>query len=144
VKALFDKTRKEVARLSAEVSSEPVKKAEAPPPKAEPPPPAPPPPAPVAAKVEPVVEAQPEEPQKTRHLVVPFVAVGVGAVSGALAAYFGATAKSFEGRANNAPFESDAIALGGQATTNALAANICWGIAAGALVLAVVLFLVKY
>lgn len=86
----------------------------------------------------PIVEATPP---KERHVVVPII-FGVTAVAAVgVAAYFGVQAKSLEQQANAAPFESDAVAAGRQAQTNALIANVGFGLAGAAAATAVLTYL---
>ncbi len=76
-----------------------------------------------------------------RHLVVPIV-IGATAIAAAgVATYFGLQAKSLELQANAARYESDAVSMGREARTNALAANVAFGIAGAATVTAIVTYL---
>lgn len=61
-------------------------------------------------------------------------AVGVG---------FGLQARSVQEEADSAPFESDAKALGREAQSAATRANLSYGLAAGAALVAVVTYLLQ-
>lgn len=145
VTALFEKAK---AKVVAAKPVEPASVAEpAPAPKPEPEP-APEPKvadAPVAPKLTPKVEEPvavvEAVPPKERRLAVPLVLGGVGVVSVGVAAFFGVQAKSHERQANGATFESDAVSLGRQAKTDALVANVGFGVAGAAAVAAVVSYL---
>jgi len=98
-------------------------------------------------KVEAPKEAVVEPPSVTaqvtkRHLVVPIVLGGAAVVSTVIASVFGAQAKSLESQANAATFETDIYALGNSARGNATAANVFFGVAAAALIAAVVVYFV--
>ncbi len=102
-------------------------------------------------ELEPKVEAPPNEPNPpaapglfdkvdlSRHHLLPPLSLGGGALlATVVASVFGAEARSLEGQANRAIFESDIYRLGNSARTNATAANVCFAVAGAALVAAVV------
>ncbi len=88
------------------------------------------------------VEIHQEPPKRGRHLVAPLAVLGVSAAAAIVAIVFGAQAKSYESQANAGMFESDSIAWGATARTDALVANVCWAVAGAALIAAVITFFV--
>ncbi len=129
VTALVDKVR---AKLGPVPEPEP---AVAPPPDApavvllEPPPP--PPPA--------IAEPAPRPVRVAAPLTVGAIAAATAIAGGVL----GGLAKSSEAGSHGATFESDAVALGGRAQNEALAANVCFGVAGAAALVAIVIYLAQ-
>ena len=147
VAGLFEKARAKVASVAPVEKPDPPpeKIVEVPPPKVEPPPLPPVQDAPKRVELVPA-ETPPAlvqtSPPKQTHLAVP-VAIGAVAVAAVVVAIvFGVQARSLESRANNAAFESDAVSLGRQATTDALVANVGFSLAGAAAVAAVISFVV--
>jgi hypothetical protein len=89
---------------------------------------------------EPPVDLTQKKPLK---LAAPLAAGGVGVAAVIIGGVLGAQAKSAEAAKNNARFESDAVAHAKAAQNMALGANVCFGIAAAAVVTGVVLWLVQ-
>ena len=77
-----------------------------------------------------------------KRLAAPIALAGTSAVAAGLAAYFGVQAKSLEGQANAANFQSDAVTLGQRARTQALLSNSAWGVAGATAAAAVITYFV--
>jgi hypothetical protein len=89
----------------------------------------------------PPVEAT--EPVVSRHVpVLPFVVAGISLVGFGIGAGFGASAHSLDAQAQAAVFQSDAVAMHGQAQTSATVANVCFALASAVALTALVLFIV--
>jgi len=74
--------------------------------------------------------------------VAPLVVLGVGVAAAGVGAAFGVMANSEVNAARNATFQSDTIAHLNQANTNALVANIAFGVAGAAAITAVITYFV--
>jgi hypothetical protein len=108
-----------------------------PPPKSEPevaPTPLPPPPTPPPAAPPPEVERQ------QLHLVAPLTLAGISAASVIVAAIFGVQANSFQGQSRAAMYDSEAAALLQTGKTDALIANILFGVAGAAVITALIVY----
>ncbi|MBK7862939.1 MAG: hypothetical protein IPJ65_30880 [Archangiaceae bacterium] len=129
VTAMFERAKEKLAGAPAvEAKPEPT--------------PTPPPAAVEEPKAPPVVAVEPAPvvaPQRPVRLAAPLVLVGVGAVSAAVAAYFGVTAQSLARQAKEpTAFQSDALAWSSQAKTDALLCNVLWAVAGAAVIAAVI------
>ena len=98
--------------------------------------PAPPKPAPP-----PVVASAPERSRAPGP--VPLTLAGVAVLAAAAGTSFGLHAKALEQQANQAPFESDALALGRSAGDSATAANVAFATSLGAVAAAAVVYWVE-
>ncbi len=101
---------------------------------------APPQPAPEATVEAPAPSLGLGERLSKQHLVAPLVLGGGALVAAVVGIGFGVQAKSLEGEANRALFESDIYRLGNSAKSNATAANVSLAVAGAALVAAVVVW----
>jgi hypothetical protein len=87
----------------------------------------------------PQVPAAPPE----KHLAAPLTLGIVGVLSAGAGVVFGVLAKQAETQANNTMWGSDSAKYASTANTDSLVANICYGVAAAALVAALIVYLVS-
>lgn len=83
-----------------------------------------------------------EQPSGEKSLVVPIVLGGTAALAAGAGAFLGVQAKAAETEANIARFESEAFAATNRAQSNAMLANVAFGLAGAAVIGAVVTYFV--